>query len=309
MLPSGASSSTSPSNIFGLTGDAQSLAQTLPDLLVEARRIAANVTAGWHGRRRAGPGETFWQYRPFLSGEAAHQVDWRRSARDNNLYVREREWEAAQTIWLWADLSTSMQFQSKQAICSKRNRALLLMLALSYALNESGERVGLAGRTRALTGRYAVQTMAETLAHETPNQPLPDISGIKRFSEVVLFSDLLDPPEKTLEWASSIASTGAKGHLVQVLDPIEESFPFAGPTLFEDPETGRQLKAGRAQGWREKYQNRLAAHKDELQQIARKLGWSYTVHHTDRPAVEPLMSLHTRLSDAPALKQKGGMMS
>jgi len=137
-------------NIFGLTGEAQSLADTLPELLVEARRIAANVTAGWHGRRRAGPGETFWQFRPFLSGEAAQQVDWRRSARDDNLYVREREWEAAQTIWVWADLSASMRFQSRQAAASKRDRALLLMLALTYALNEAAERVGLAGLTRPL---------------------------------------------------------------------------------------------------------------------------------------------------------------
>lgn len=82
MLSSRTTPQDTQENIFGITGEAQSLANTLPDLLVEARRIAANVTSGWHGRRRAGPGETFWQFRPFLSGEAAQQVDWRRSARD-----------------------------------------------------------------------------------------------------------------------------------------------------------------------------------------------------------------------------------
>ena len=292
-------------NIFGLSGEAQSLADTLPELLIEARRIAANVTSGWHGRRRAGPGETFWQFRPFLSGEAAQQVDWRRSARDDNLYVREREWEAAQTIWVWADLSASMRFQSKQATASKRDRALLLMLALTYALNEAGERVGLAGLTRALGSRNAMQQIAQTLVHEGPEATLPNPEGIRRFSEVVLFSDLLDPPEKLQAWMATIASTGAKGHLIQLLDPIEETFPFTGPTRFEDPENGDELKAGRAQTWQQEYLLRLAAHKDQITSMARKFGWSYTLHHTDRPAVEPLMLLHSRLADAPQHKMRG----
>ncbi|KZK80611.1 hypothetical protein PsAD13_04675 [Pseudovibrio sp. Ad13] len=292
-------------NIFGLTGEAQSIADTLPELLVEARRIAANVTSGWHGRRRAGPGETFWQFRPFLSGEAAQQVDWRRSARDDNLYVREREWEAAQTIWIWADLSASMRFQSRQATASKRDRALLLMLALTYALNEAGERVGLTGLTRPLASRNSMQTIAETLVHENPEATLPNPEGIRRFSEIVLFSDLLDPPEKLEAWMANIAGTGAKGHLIQLLDPIEETFPFTGPTQFEDPENGEQLKAGRAQTWQQEYLLRLAAHKDQISSLARKFGWSYTLHHTDRPAVEPLMLLHSRLADAPQHKMRG----
>ncbi|KZL18023.1 hypothetical protein PsAD2_02757 [Pseudovibrio axinellae] len=292
-------------NTFGVTGEAQSLAGSLPDLLVEASRIAANVTAGWHGRRRSGPGETFWQFRPFLAGEAAHQVDWRRSARDDNLYVREREWEAAQTIWVWADLSASMHFQSKQAKSSKQTRALLLMLALSYALNEAGERVGLTGLTHALASRNAVQTIAETLVHENPSSTLPNPEGIRRFSETVLFSDLLDPPDKLEKWMETIASTGAKGHLVQLLDPIEESFPFTGPTRFEDPENGAQLKAGRAQTWQQEYLHRLAVHKDQIRSLARRFDWSYTLHHTNRPALEPLMLLHSRLANTPQHKMRG----
>ncbi len=306
MLSSGTTPQDRQENIFGLTGEAQSLADTLPELLIEARRIAANVTSGWHGRRRAGPGETFWQFRPFLSGEAARQVDWRRSARDNNLYVREREWEAAQTIWVWADLSVSMCFRSKQAAASKRDRALLLMLALTCALNKAGERVGLAGLTRPLASGNSMQIIAETLAHAPPEVTLPNPEGIHRFSEIVLFSDLLDPPEKLEKWMASIASTGAKGHLIQLLDPLEETFPFTGPTRFEDPENGEQLKAGRAQTWQQEYLHRLAAHKDQIITLACKFGWSYTLHHTDRPSVQPLMLLHSHLADAPQHKMRGG---
>src|SRR5712691_2176941 len=108
------------------TGEARSLAAAMPRLILEARRIAATVIHGLHGRRRAGSGENFWQYRRFVSGEAARNIDWRRSARDDHLYVREQEWEAAHTIWLWPDRSPSMAFASRLARESKLDRTLTI---------------------------------------------------------------------------------------------------------------------------------------------------------------------------------------
>jgi uncharacterized protein (DUF58 family) len=116
--------------------DALALAQRMPRLILEARRVAATLAHGIHGRRRAGQGETFWQFRPFVAGEAAQRVDWRRSARDDRLYVREREWETAHTIWFWIDRSASMGFASNLAQAPKIERALVLGLALADAFVE-----------------------------------------------------------------------------------------------------------------------------------------------------------------------------
>src|ERR1700751_5596004 len=126
-------------------GESRSLAASLPRLVLEARRIAANVIHGLHGRRRAGSGESFWQYRRFVSGEPAQRVDWRRSARDDHLYVREQEWEAAHTVWLWPDRSPSMAFASRQARDSKLERTLIVTFALAELLVAGGERVGIPG--------------------------------------------------------------------------------------------------------------------------------------------------------------------
>src|SRR4030088_2236152 len=93
-------------------GESQALAASMPRLILEARRIAATIIHGLHGRRRAGSGENFWQYRRFVSGEPAQNVDWRRSARDDHLYVREREWEASHTVWIWPECYPSMAFAS-----------------------------------------------------------------------------------------------------------------------------------------------------------------------------------------------------
>ena len=120
-------------------GNSRKLAARLPRLILEARRVASTVIHGLHGRRRAGSGENFWQYRRFVNGEPASSVDWRRSARDDNLYVREREWEASHTIWLWADRSLSMDFRSNLAEWSKLDRALVVSFAL-VALFRRAER-------------------------------------------------------------------------------------------------------------------------------------------------------------------------
>src|ERR1700692_1566554 len=107
-------------------GAGRTLAASMPRLIMEARRVAATIIHGLHGRRRAGPGENFWQYRRFMSGEPAARVDWRRSARDDHLYVREQEWEAAHTVWIWPDRSPSMVFSSPIARETKLDRALVV---------------------------------------------------------------------------------------------------------------------------------------------------------------------------------------
>ncbi len=127
------------------TETALTLAQRMPRLILESRRVAASLSHGIHGRRRAGIGETFWQFRPFVAGEAAQRIDWRRSGRDDRLYVREREWETAQSIWMWIDRSASMGFASDLAQAPKIERALVLGLALGDTFVEGGERVGLLG--------------------------------------------------------------------------------------------------------------------------------------------------------------------
>src|SRR6267142_2365024 len=145
------------------SGAARTLAESMPRLILESRRIAATVIHGLHGRRRAGPGENFWQYRRFLSGEPARRVDWRRSARDDHLYVREKEWEAAHTFWLWADLSVSMDFHSRLSTVSKRQRAIVLLLALAESLSAAGERIGLLGVTNTILTRNGAERVATSL--------------------------------------------------------------------------------------------------------------------------------------------------
>src|SRR5438128_12668842 len=148
------------------TGAARSLSATMPRLILEARRVAATVIPGLHGRRRAGTGENFWQFRRFVSGEPSNRVDWRRSARDDHLYVREQEWEAAHTVWIWPDRSPSMVFASPTVRDSKLYRTLVIALALAEVLVEGGERVGIPGLMRPSGSRNVLDKFANAIVHD-----------------------------------------------------------------------------------------------------------------------------------------------
>ncbi len=290
---------TAGAGVLALEREAHGLADRLPNILIEAQRIAQTVAHGIHGRRRAGPGETFWQFRQFGSSDTYRQIDWRRSASSDHLYVREREWEAAHTVWLWPDLSPSMDFRSHLSPTTKRDRAIVMMLAAAELLVRGGERVAVLGLTNPTASRKATTRIAEAiLAHQgtsTLAATQPPKTHLARFSGAMLFSDFLDPISKTRGHVEALAADGAVGHLVQILDPAEETLPYEGRTEFLSPMGTERWVADRAQSVRARYKERLEAHREELAELAKRLGWSFLVHHTDRSAAEPLLTLIMRL--------------
>lgn len=273
-------------------------ASLLPDLLVDARRVVNTVISGWHGRRKRGIGENFWQFRPYVEGEAVSRIDWRRSARDDHTYVRDREWEAAHTVWLWADPSPSMLYKSRGASVSKDSRALVLVLALAELLSRSGERIAWPGLTEPFTARNGAERLAERLVHAADLPSRPDLSPVRRHCDVILASDFLDPVEETKAWLNPLVTRGARVHLIEIADPAEESFPYSGRTEFQDPETGIKLVAGRAESLGEEYRRLYGARRAELEAWCRKLGWGYTVNHTDKLASEALVRVHMMLAES-----------
>ncbi len=277
---------------------AQRLVAAMPRLVLEARRVAASVFHGLHGRRRAGPGENFWQYRRFHSGEPASRVDWRRSARDDHLYVREREWEAAHTIWIWPDRSPSMDFCSKQGLEWKLDRALVLAFALGELLVRGGERVGIPGIMRPTANRAVIDRMAEAILHESGSPeslPPPFTAGPR--DEICLLGDFWNPAAEVTSALATMASGGAMGHVAQIVDPAEETFPYGGRVEFLEPEGAGSITVGRAEMWREDYVRRIALHRDRIREEAARHGWGFMIHRTDRPASELLLALRARMGE------------
>ena len=274
-------------------GESRTLAASLPRLVLEARRIAANVIHGLHGRRRAGAGESFWQYRRFVSGEPAQNVDWRRSARDDHLYVREQEWEAAHTVWVWPDRSPSMAFASKEARDSKLERSLIVAFALAELLVAGGERVGIPGLMAPTASRSVIDKMAQAMLHDDEARlSLPPSFVPSALAEIVVLSDFWSPIADITAMLTGLSASGAHGTLVQIVDPAEESFPYSGRIEFVEPEGFGAITAGRAESWAGDYITRVALHRDQIRDETNRLDWLFTTHTTRRSAAELLLFLH-----------------
>lgn len=282
---------------------AEQLAAPLPPLLVAAERVASTVIQGVHGRRRVGQGEAFWQFRRYQPGDGANRIDWRQTARGQAVFVRENEWEAAESVWLWRDASPSMDYSSDRRFETKRHRAELLTLALAVLLLRAGERVALIGHPAApASGKGVLNRVAALLSGLTPglSNALPENgqgqAPLPRFAKLVMIGDFLDPLEDVQRRVASYAANGVGGALVQVLDPAELSLPFKGRIRYEGMEQDGALLVRRSQDIREAYQARMADQKAGLADIARRHGWLYHGHVTDRPPQEALLSLFMALS-------------
>jgi uncharacterized protein (DUF58 family) len=262
--------------------------------MVAADRLAASVSLGVHGRRRAGIGENFWQFRRYQNEDAA-RIDWRQSAKSQHLYVREREWESAQTVWLWRDGGAGMDFSSGEM--TKRERAELLLLGLASLLVRGGERVGfLGGGERPAASRLALIRIAHSLLDSKKrSEVMPPSTAITRGATMVWLGDFLE--ESAIETMRGLARAGISGHLVRIVDPAEEDFPYHGRARFESVRgSGRNIQEGalfgRAESVGDAYRARFRAHGEALSDAAMRLGWTCTTHRTDHAPLRALIALH-----------------
>ena len=276
---------------------AETLAAPLPPLLAAAEHLAANVVLGEHGRRRAGLGDEFWQYRPLHSGDETRTIDWRRSARSDEVFVREKEWQAAQSVLMWVDRAQSMAFSSDKRVPTKAERAATVALAVSVLLIRGGERVGLMDlQTPARSGQLQLLRLADALSDDhTSDFGVPEVRGMVAHSRTILVSDFLGdigPVERAMTKA---ADRGVKGAILQILDPQEEAFPFAGRTVFESMGGSLAHETLEAGDLRDRYLDRLAERKGRLEDLARLTGWQYHCHHTDASATSALLWLYAAM--------------
>lgn len=305
-LPPGALGAARPlppgaSGPAALRASAEALAAPLPRLLAEAEHLATTVLLGEHGRRRAGLGDTFWQYRPATHTDELRSIDWRRSGRADTQFVQDKEWQIAQSVILWVDRAAAMGFSSQRDLPPKADRARALALALAILLVRGGERVGLTGlRLPPRRGARQLERMAEALTQaEAADYGSPETEGMLPHSRALFVSDFLGdlaPVERALTRA---ADRGVRGALLQVLDPQEEAFPFDGRTIFESMSGTLRHETLKAGDLRARYLDRLAARKDRLAHLARTTGWQFQTHHTGGSAAAALLWLYGAMERRP----------
>jgi uncharacterized protein (DUF58 family) len=281
---------------------AEALGARLPPLLIAADRVASTVAQGVHGRRRVGQGDSFWQFRRFVSGDALSRIDWRQSAKSGRgapegWFIRETEWEAAQTVCLWRDASASMRWRSRQVPVEKRDRANLLLLSLASLLLRGGERVMMMQQgARSVASRSGLDRLVAELDAASDDAGLPPEVRLPRHGTVVLFSDFLSPLDEVRALIGRFAAVPVTGYLLQILDPAETALPYQGRIRFRGLESDGDALIPRAESVREAYAERLKAQQDGLASICSTAGFGFGVHRTDHPPEMALLTLYQALA-------------
>ncbi len=272
-------------------------ASRLPPLLARAEHLAGTVLLGDHGRRRSGLGDDFWQYRPAQIGDSRRLIDHRRSARGDQQFVREREWQIAQSIMLWVDQGASMRFASDKNLPTKADRARLLGLSTAILLVRGGERVGLTGTTLPpRRGNAQIIRLAQAWSEDAQTDYAPpEHRAMIPHARAVFISDFLGPLDEVELALTKAADRGVRGVLLQVLDPSEESFPYSGRTIFESVGGTARHETLKAADLRDRYLDRLAQRKDALTQLCSATGWQMGLHHTGDSAQSALLWLYRAL--------------
>ena len=273
---------------------AEAAASKLPPLLARAEHLANTVLLGDHGRRRSGAGDDFWQYRPLQEGDSFRMIDWRRSAKSDAQFVRQKEWQIAQSVSLWIDGSASMSYASHKDLAPKSDRAQLLALALSILLIRAGERVGLAGTDLPpRRGDGQIWRLCEALlAQGEGDYGTPEARAMIPKTRALFVSDFMGDIDAVEHALTKAADRGVRGVLLQVLDPAEEAFPFQGRAIFESMGATLSHETRKANDLRDRYLERLSQRRADLQHLAQLTGWQFSTHLTDAPVQQALLWLY-----------------
>lgn len=285
------------SEALPLRSRAEAATAQLGPLLARAEQLAMAVMPGGHGRRRSGAGDDFWQYRSVQAGDTMRMIDWRRSARSDAQFVRQKEWQISQTVHFWVDRAQSMQFASAKGLPQKMDRAQLVALAMAILLSRGGERIGLAGEDLpARAGTTQLRRFGEMLVTPKPDDfGAPDMRGVGKNGFAIFVSDFLGDIEPVEHAIQEAASIGIRGVCLQVLDPVEESFPFRGRAIFESVGGTLAHETLQAADLAERYKAKLETRKRRLSLVSRRCGWFFQTHHTTESAQVAVMWLYNMI--------------
>ena len=277
-----------------LRSRAEEASAHLPGLILSAERLATMVAPGAHGLRRAGPGEDFWQYRPASSGDTARSIDWRRSARSDAQFVRDREAQTAQAVGLWVSAGQGMTYSGAADRPTKAHRAQVMALALAMVLLRGGEKVGLLGQPPR-AGRVQGERLAEAMVMASvaeDDADAPAAEALRPNQRLVIISDFLTDHTWVQSLLARASGMGVRGVLMQVLDPDEENFPYSGAVVFRSLSGAMRHDSRDAEGLRDAYLARLAERRDWLRTQTQGAGWHFGHHATDHAPAHALSWLY-----------------
>jgi len=268
---------------------AQGIASDLPALKQSAHDIASQILHGSHGQRKQGGYENFWQFREYNEIDRPQDIDWRQSAKNEHVFIREKELQTPQSVYFWTKCSAGMRFQSAQALHSKAEAAAILNVALAILFQAGDERVGAldakGGKANAGRSDSYIDAIAR-VATQKEAAGLPQFS-LPSKSAAVLSGDFLEDIDAIETCFHALSSQRSRGLVIQTLDPAELTLPYNGRTIFEGSDKA-DYRIDNVSSIRGEYQKRIKDHTQQIEHICQQQEWNYYLHVTDTPMNQTL---------------------
>ena len=263
---------------------AEESVSTLPALIMKAEKIASNTLHGSHGQRKAGSGEKFWQFREYQETDRPQDIDWRQSAKTDQVFIKQKEWQTPQKTYFWCAGGASMNFTSNTDHPTKMEAAQILCLALALLLYRSEEHIGFFGNAKTGHSERKIEVIAHALlARANHNIDLPNTQNfiLPSRASFIGCGDFLSPLNDIKDTMSQIASVAQNGILIQVLDPAELNLNFEGRVEFISADESQKELINNVSAVKEAYAERINNHIQSIKQFCHENNWTYILHQTN----------------------------
>lgn len=298
--------------LLPLRPEAERVAAQVPELRARAIKTAFHVLHGANPRKRAGAGESFWQFREYEPGDMPREIDWRQSAKTDRVFIRQKEHYTAQSCLFWTKRNADMNFKSDTSRIDKKFAANVLALTLALLHSHGGEMIGFAGAQRPGHSEKTLREFEHLLLQDSPpiltfpplggrdssSAPSPprgegwgEGANIPRHCQFYAISDFLEPVADIREALKPLAERTRNGWMVVVLDPAELELPYDGRIQFENMAGDSRVMIDNARDIREAYQARMRGHLEDLQGLATRWGWRLIVHNTAEPLEDTALNI------------------
>lgn len=227
------------------------------------KKTEASLMGQYHSAFK-GQGMAFSEVRPYQFGDEIRRIDWNKTARFREPFVKIMEEERELTMMILVDISSSMNYGTKNQL--KREYVAEIAASLGFSAAGNNDKVGLIlfadkvykvippqkGRKHILSIISTILSAEYVPAVSKIEKALEYMMGIfKRKSLVFLLSDFED------SYDSKILRVASKKHQVlglRIYDEKDNEIPDVGYARFYDSETGQQIWANTSNArWRYTY--------------------------------------------------------
>lgn len=218
---------------------------------IRTRKKTEQTLMGQYHSAFKGQGMTFSEVRPYQFGDEIRRIDWNKTARFREPFVKVMEEERELTMMLLVDISASMDYGTKTQL--KREFVAEIAASLGFSAAGNNDKVGLIlyadkvykvippqkGRKHILAIISNILSADYNPGESKLEEALHYMMGIfKKKSLVFVFSDFQD------DFDPKILKIAAKKHQLlgmRIFDEKDSQIPDIGYSLFRDAETGQQV--------------------------------------------------------------------